>query len=433
MKDIIPGDVIIEKINLISSDGSRTVTIKPQAKFISVYESVMSPTLYGEILMADSIDLHRGFPIIGEEKVEIEFYTPTLKPINIKMNVFAVENLNVTADGKKKTYTLRLCSEEVLTNAKMLINRKLVKENYNNIQDILKSDLQTKKDIRLSVSKGVDEQLITNITPFEAIDKLRLRSVSMKYLSSSYCFFEDRWGYRFVSLEEMIDNNRTRTTQKHFVYDSSNIVTDVRKCTARHIIGWLPLKQNNTVDKIQSGSLNVKVQRIDLVTGDVKEFISGNEDFATTGKSASAGTSAFNQQYGQTTSRTFLVPYNSAGNELFIAEKIGPLHSFVDKVTQNLVHAHIYGDSDIYLGDLVGATVVTGSALTEGGSFNKAAETNYLVTKIRHMIINGDRPQYTQSLELVNNSYDYSDVCALQLQIVFAESHLRLFYQPVQL
>lgn len=407
MKDIIPGDIIIEKINLISSDGARVVTIAPQAKFISLYESVMSPTLYGEILMVDSVDLHRGFPIIGEEKVELEFYTPTLKPITVKMNVFAVENLNVSSDGKKKTYTLRLCSEEVLTNAKLLINRRLVKENYNNIQDILKSDLQTKKDIRLSVSKGVDEQLITNLTPFEAIDKLRLRSVSMKYLSSSYVFFEDRWGYRFVTLEEMIDNNRTRTTQKHFVYDASNIVTDVRKCTARHIIGWKPLKQNNTVDKIQSGSLNTKVQGVCMTTGDIIENISGNEDFVTTGKNPSAGSSAFNQQYGQTTSRTFLVPYGTTDTDKFIAEKIGPLHSFVDKVTQNLVHTHIYGDSDIYIGDLVGATVVTGSGLTEGGSFEKASETNYLVTKIRHMIINGDRPQYTQSLELLNNSYDY--------------------------
>jgi hypothetical protein len=322
------------------------------------------------------------------------------------MNVFAVENIVVSEDQKMKTYRLRLCSEEVLTNAQMLINRKLTKENYNNVKDILTSDLQTKKDIRLSVTKGVDEQLITNITPFEAIDKLRLRSVSMTYPSSSYVFFEDRWGYRFCTLEEMIANNKGRTTQKQFVYDASNIITDVRKCTARHIISWKKLKSQNAVDKIQSGSLNTKVQRIDFITGDVKEFITGNEQFASTG-SPSAGTSLFNKQYGQSTSRTFLVPYNSAGNELFIAEKIGPLHSFVDKVTQNIVHAQIYGDSEIYIGDLLGTTVLTGSGLTEGGSFEQYAEANYLVAKIRHMIINGDRPQYTQSFELINNSYDY--------------------------
>jgi hypothetical protein len=406
MNDIIPGDVLLEKLNLISSDGSRTVTIKPQVKVISFYESIMSPTLYAELFVVDSIDLLRGFPIIGEEKVELEFRTPTLTTISVTLNVFTIEDVVVSSDQKSKTYRLRLCSEEVFTNAKLLINRKFTKENYNNVKDIITSDLQSKKDVRLSVTKGVDQQLITNITPFEAIDKIRNRSVSIKYPSSSYTFFEDRWGYRFCTLEEMIENNKTRTTTKNFVYDASNIVTDIRKCTARHIIGWKKIKNQNTVDKIQSGSLNTKVQRIDFVTGDVKEFVTGNEDFATTGAPA-AGTSKFNQQYGQTTSRTFLVPYNSAGDELFIAEKIGPLHSFVDKITQNIVHAYIFGDSDIYIGDLIGATILTGSGLTEGGSFSKASEANYLVAKIRHIIVNGDRPQYTQSLELINNQYDY--------------------------
>ncbi len=90
MNDIIPGDVLLEKVDMISSDGKRTVTIKPQAKLISLYESIMSPVLYAEIMMADAVDLLRGFPIIGEEKVELEFSTPTLKTINVKLNVYAI-------------------------------------------------------------------------------------------------------------------------------------------------------------------------------------------------------------------------------------------------------------------------------------------------------------------------------------------------------
>jgi hypothetical protein len=407
MNDIIPGDVLLEKVNLIGSDGKRIVSIKPQVKFIDLYESVMSPVLYGEMLVADSIDLLRGFPIIGEEKVELEFHTPTLDPISVTLNVFAIENIHVTSDKKLKTYKLRLVSEEAMTNAKLLINRKFTKENQNNITDILKSDLKTSKDIKTSPTKGVDTQLITNITPFQAIDKFRLRSVSLKYSSSSFVFYEDRKGFKFITLEEMIDKNKGQSSKKHFVYDSSNIVTDIRRLNARHMIGWRDIKHTNTIDKIQSGSLNTVVTRLDMVTGDVVNFETGNESFATTGSAAAAGTSKFNRQYGQSTSRSFLVPYNSAGDELFIAEKIGPLHSFVDKITQNIANAQIYGDSDITVGDLISCAIATGSGLTEGGSFSQTTETNYLISKVRHMIVCGNRPYYTQSLELINNSYDY--------------------------
>lgn len=406
MNDIIPGDVLVEKINLITSDGSKTITIKPQVKFISIYESIMSPVLYGELLIVDAIDLLRGFPIIGEEKVEIEFSTPTLAPITLNLRVFHVSNISIDSDQKLKSYTLHLTSEEAFKNASLLINRKFTKENHANIKDILVSDLATEKKLEASTTKGIDTQLITNITPLQAIDRMRLRSVSPKYLSSSFVFFEDRWGFKFITLEEMIEKNKGKSAQKHFVYDASNLITDIRKINARHMIGWKAIKHTNTIDKIQSGSLNTKVLVPDMVTGDVTEYVSGNQEFETTGPDAAAGTAKFNQAYGQTTSRTFMVPFNSADEKVFIAEKIGPLQSFVDKITQNIAHVHIYGDSDIFVGDLLSASVSTGSGLTEGDS-SKAIEANYLVAKVRHMIILGDRPIYTQSLELVNNSYDY--------------------------
>lgn len=406
MKDIIPGDVLVEKIDLISSDGSKTITIKPQVKFISLYESIMSPVLYGELLVVDAIDLLRGFPIIGEETLELEFNTPTLKPISLKMRVYHISNVTVDKDQKMKSYTLHITSEEAFKNASLLINRKFTKENHINIEEILSTDLETEKQAVYSESKGIDTQLITNITPFQAIDRMRLRSVCKRFKSSSFCFFEDRTGFNFITLEEMIAKGKSMTADKHFVYDASNLVTDIRKVSARHMIGWRALKHTNTIDKIQSGSLNTKVQQIDMVTGDVVQYETGNESFETTGKDPAAGTTKFNQMFGQTTSRTFMVPFNSADEKVFIAEKMGPLQSFVDKVSQNISHAHIYGDSDISLGNVISASISTGSGLTAGG-MSKGTEANYLVTKVRHMIVNGDRPLYTQALELVNNSYDY--------------------------
>lgn len=408
MSEIVPGDVTIQKINLISSDGSKNITIKPQVKYISVYESVLSPVLYAEMILADAIDLLRGFPIIGEEKIELEFETPTLKPISLKMNVFQITDVNVGPDQKMKTYKLHLVSQEAFDNEGLFVNRKFTEENENNISNVMITDLKTTKPVTLAKTKGIDVQLITNQSPLQAIDKFRLRAVSLKYLSSSFVFYEDRNGFHFITLEEMIDNNKGKTSNKHFVYDASNIITDITKLQPRHIIGWKVLHDTNTISKIQSGTLRTDVISWDIISSDIVNYLTGNDPFASTGENSADGSSGFNREYGQTTARQFLVPYDSAGEETFIAEKIGPLHGFVDKITQNLVHCHIYGDSDIELGDLLGATISTGTGLTsDSGSASAGAETNYLVTKIRHILVNGNRPMYTQSLELVNNSYDY--------------------------
>jgi len=69
-----PGNVKIYKAEL-SNDSGAALDITPQIKNLSIFESVYDPTVFCEVLMEDSIDLWRTFPINGEETLEVLFKT----------------------------------------------------------------------------------------------------------------------------------------------------------------------------------------------------------------------------------------------------------------------------------------------------------------------------------------------------------------------
>ena len=58
------------------------------------------------------------------------------------------------------------------------------------IERIVRNDLNSKKHISLDTTKGTQTIQISNLKPFQAIDKLRQGAISQKYVSNSYLFFE---------------------------------------------------------------------------------------------------------------------------------------------------------------------------------------------------------------------------------------------------
>jgi hypothetical protein len=403
-----PGDIDIQECVLTNTNG-RSMDIRGQARIIDVYESVAQPTIYGEIYVNDAIGLLRGFPIIGEEKLHLKFKTPGREVRDYHLHVFKVEDIQITEDNKTTTYTLKLCSDEDLTNATRQVNRRLNAGIDASIQGILSQELETKKNIDVEQTKGIDNHLISNITPLQAIDKLRHRAVSARNASSSYVFFEDTDGFHFKTLEGMIRASRRSAGDRVFFFDD-NLDIEESQVRFRDILNFQQIRGHDTISQLQAGSFKNVIQKFDLLTGNYTTVEYKDEQFAdifaATGKSSTSQSSAFKQKHGKTTSVTKFIPFTTDHNEDTIQEKVGILHGFVEKIMQNMAVMYIYGDSNLKLGQVAAVTLTTGNALSQDRK-TKTVSKSYMVSSIRHILRITDRSGYTQSVELINNSNDF--------------------------
>jgi len=211
------GDVSIDKVRIITPKGFYQ-DVGAQVINVQYYEDLFSPFITGSLILKDSIDLVNLFPFIGEEFLELEISTPTLKENNIKGKyyIYKMTSREMTGD-KSVVYQLHFISVEAVVD----LNKKLSKVFGDQISKLIKPFL-TDKTYGLETTKKVYVEETSNNTkyisnywsPVENIQYLAAQAVN-KNGSPSYIFFENRDGFYFMTLETLYAN----ATFASFVYD----------------------------------------------------------------------------------------------------------------------------------------------------------------------------------------------------------------------
>jgi hypothetical protein len=211
------GDVSIDKVRIITAKGFYQ-DVGAQVINVQFYEDLFSPFITGSLILKDSLDLVNLFPFIGEEFLELEISTPTLKENNIKGKyyIYKMSNREMTGD-KSVVYQLHFISIEAVVD----LNKKISKVFGDQISKLVKPFL-TDKTYGLETTKKVYvEETSNNVkyisnywSPVENIQHLAGNAVN-KNGSPSYIFFENRDGFYFMTLETLYTN----ATFASFVYD----------------------------------------------------------------------------------------------------------------------------------------------------------------------------------------------------------------------
>lgn len=415
---IQPGDVELVDIILLSEDQQRTYSLMAQAATVDIYESITSPVIFGEITIADSIGLLQNFPIIGEEYVKIVFRTPknTGEPSSYIFRVNAVKNKQINESNKRLTYTLQLVSAELLRNSGRLVTKRSTENISAVVEQIITEELVTEKPVTVDSTKGIEDVLITRMQPFKAIDFLRQRAVSPRYTSSSFVFFENKNGYFFTTIEAMISEGskslESGNTDKIFFFDTLR-KDSIENVSMRNILAYNHITFADAVSQVAEGGLQNRIQEFDLITGNIRRLTYtdniGNDQFVES-SSTSAGlhTTGFVKKHGQSTTVTKVVPFRSDKPETQLSEKLSILQAYAQKITQNIVQVHVYGDSDITVGQMIQCQFPSGVDADDQSGLSRLDSGNYLVSKARHMITMGDRPQYSMALELIKGDLQES-------------------------
>lgn len=408
----VAGDIQIKKLLLKSEDGCREYNLLQQAKIISVFESIMSPTVYAEIQIVDGIGLRNNFPLIGEEYVEFEFSTPNTSCTSIYyLYINEIANVTTNDTNTSETYTLRCISKEVITNSITLYNRKFKKESSEIVKDIFTDVFKDGKELNyVEPTRGIEEVIINNMYPMKAIDMIRKRATSKKYLSSSFVFFENAKGYYFTTIEGLFANNRDSIGDKVFFFDKKPNY-DITAVDIRNIIAYQQVSSGNTVTKLQNGALTNVVNRLDYFTGQYTAIPytinSANDKFQMADGVGQPGlnTTSFITKKNKKPAKQRLVPFSSERNDTQTAEKIAVLQSFIELITNDLVRIHVYGDSAVMAGDVIECKFPEVTGLTKDPKLNRLHSGKYLVSGLRHIITTGDRYNHTMALELIKGNY----------------------------
>jgi len=209
-------------------------------------------------------------------------------------------------------------------------------------------------------------------------------------------------------MEEGAKIVETGNYDKIFFYDTTTN-EGAENVTYRNIIAYNQINFGDSITRVQEGGLNNQVQQFDLITGDVVKTTYtdniGADTFKSSSTTSSGGqTTSFTRTHGRSTTITRLITTRSDKSSSDLADKLTKAQAYAQKLAQNITQIHIYGDSEIKLGDVVNVKLPSGKDTTSGQTrISRLDSGTYTVSKIRQMILLGDRPQYTQALELIKH------------------------------
>lgn len=211
------GDVSIDKVQIITQKGFYQ-DVTSQVLTIQFYEDIFSPFITGSIIIKESLDLVNLFPFIGEEYVDFDISTPTLKEASIKGKyyIYKMSDREILGD-RNVIYQLHFISIEAIVD----LNKRVSKTFGNKVSDLVEPFVKDKTFGLESIKNIVVEPTNNNIkyisnywSPVKNIMYLTNNAIN-KNRTPNYVFFENRDGFYFISLESLYQNG----VKQEFVYD----------------------------------------------------------------------------------------------------------------------------------------------------------------------------------------------------------------------
>lgn len=408
--DVIPGDVDILGITLTSLDKSRTADLTSIVKVINIYENILTPSLVAEFSVQDIDDVQNNFDIRPGDYINFSFRTPkTEQTVDLLFAISDIEDVQTTEALKLKTYKITAVSPEALRNSVLVLNFKQKDSASRLVKRIFEDHIKTGKKINVDPSKIIEDfPPISAMRPFQAINYLIQFSYSSKYNSNAFVFFENKKGYFFTTLEKLIEEGvkaqkkGSRFTDKEFFFDlASNEAKE--NISTRNILAYTKVS-TNAFDN--ASKVSTIISTYDFCRGEyikTTKKVTEEEFELLDGKNASSNDPAFDNLYGRETTSVQFIPISTDCMPKQYGEYVAKRMMFANKLEQDTVHIYVYGDTELTVGDVIKCNFPNISSNPKDQTKLQVESGNYLVTSLRHIILNTDRPQHTISMELKRN------------------------------
>lgn len=406
------GDVLIEKVQIVTPNGFFQ-DVANQVISIQIYEDLFSPFISGSLILKESLDLINVFPFVGEEFLNLDITTPTLKQGNIKGKYYIYKMTDRELIGNRSmVYQLHFISQEAVVD----LNKKVSRTFSGRVSDIAKT-LLTDKTVGFQTDKNTvvedtssHTKYISNFwSPVKNLNYILNNAVSNSG-SASYTFFENRNGFNFVSLEQL----NAADLYQEFFYDNytrddragggsiKNLEKDYQRINEIRIPNGF-----DYMDRIQNGMYGSRLYTYDLVS---KKFASKNynmlENFANENH-LNKNPLASEKVIFRYNSKILNEPkyYNNfsnfgdSTNTAYVQKRL----SWLMQAQANKIEIVVPGRTDYTVGKKVQVHLnkVQPFAKNEKDTLDNMFSGNYLISAINHYI---NRESHECNMELIKDS-----------------------------
>ena len=225
----------IKSVRIISNKSGEGVDIASGISLLMYFESILQDTLRVTIRFVDSGDstkegktVREGLPLVGQERVEIEFEDNNEVSIGAdpKLVLYVNKITPVENDTNIELIQIELVSKEFILNEKIRVNTRYDGKISDHIEDILKNNenyLATEKDLDIEEVKNNFNFIGNNKKPFFMVNALSKKSVPASTgegESAGYFFYETSNGFHYKSLDTLLDPSKNEK-KKSIIYNET--------------------------------------------------------------------------------------------------------------------------------------------------------------------------------------------------------------------
>jgi len=406
-------DVIVEEIKLTLDQGG-SVDLSDLCVHFDIFEDMDQPFLTGVAKIIDAIGFRTHLPFSGSESITIKYRTPGIgsKIVTADFDVLAMDGRTKKPDDRSEIYDLRLVSKAFLLNE---IQR--VEGAYQGkISDIVKQIIEEYlPDFTYTIEETRDEYkfVIPNMKPVDAIRWLANKAVSKQEPhDSNFVFYETVDSLIFASIGRMSQERSKKTY--HSKLSSIDDGTNKTRRNFLKIQEFEVARDFDVQDDMKAAGISSRLVTHDLTTKTVtfrdfnyiKDFdgtnhLEANRKFAVKSKyfDISNGRTFFlpkqTQNYGE------LYDKNYNFEDYFLKSK-----SSRQMWNNNALLITAAGDSTLRLGMVVSVELPSNEPNRKNDPewLDKYSSGKYVITALRHSILNAGGKEYTNMIELSRDS-----------------------------
>ena len=402
------GEFTLSQVEIIASSGVMFDKFKPLE--INIYESIFSNSLTGNISIADTNNLLKFMPFIGQEQLLLKITTPSLEDqsIDFTKNAFSIYNISVNAElsAGATVYVLEFCSPELLRNNRTRVSKAFTDTPSKILENILKDSryINTKKNIDFEKTSGIKNIVVPNQRPFDFLRSF-IQDCKSEKGSPHYLFYETTRGYNFRTLQNLYKEGSKSTYNNGDAGPDEKVGNSlgIQEAYDRAIVCDVKTP-NNALNDSRAGMFGAKVISHNIFNKSYEVNTYGY--FTDFDKHARIDGKKDSPKYNQNLqewpdSRIYLHPTSASGsldaqyrdsnnsNSSIVANKISEtiLHRKERMYELNFsknVGLTVHGNTSLVVGDIVELNYAAAGKNHNIGTLDKYISGRYLITSLRH-------------------------------------------------
>lgn len=215
------GDVITEDIIIVNERGE-SYSIRNFVIEVVLFEDIFSNCMSGHMEVVEAASLITRIPIVGAESITFRYRTPTFKEIiGRTFKITSIDNRMFSSTDKEQRYRITFISTESYLDSVTNLSKKFSGSTDAVITSIFTDYLTSARFMGPEASEP-SELVSTGEThtssvafvaaswsPLKCINWVANRAFGSGQEAPSFLFYESNKGFRFFSIEQLIDRQRT--------------------------------------------------------------------------------------------------------------------------------------------------------------------------------------------------------------------------------